>query len=846
MTSYEIRSDGKSSSDGKKSQTSSASSALSQKSAAQMGSERAEYLRKNLLETKEGRFRNESSKAWKRERILRFERMMRNEKIEDDRDETSNASSLVESILSFGRGMKITNSSQQSTPRSSSASASAKSSRSASPRESEMSQSNYVSKISKMIGNFGRYGSSATKNTNDDDDDGDDFEKKREREAKSNAAFNVESPSPRNSSEGRAESPQGLPGIEEDAVYDDKNTSPTNSDSHVSSPMQEASGYRKSSNNSNKSSSKSSSKSPSVVTFGVPQNLSNKEQKKNDKKRDKEFEKYLEGTTKGYIDGKSKDDEYNNDGFFWGDIDGSPYGFVSRKSVHLAVLFLGSFAFGGASYAFFDPRGNSKMFGDTQNESNGDDNAFRAIALFGAVLGAAASGYTSDHFFGRKNTLSISGGIAAAVWAFCFGVADSNGSVVNAPAFVPVAVAFLGGLTCASWFAVAPVLISETLPANDRGRFFVVTVSLAAILGAILSGELFNLIQPNDTANDKFYMVLLVLMFMTISMGSFAMTIESPRWLLSRGRVIDAQHSCSKLSGSNAMDSLDEMEQIRADLDSTSPAGSTSRFTWLDLLTKKKFSTAFFVCLTLIAMQTFGTASFFTFTEDETDASATRRYLYAYFCVLFGVILCAWRIDDTNGFLPFGRKSLVVCSFFILALANSIRFIVAVVDDNDPTSDLNTTVITFCNCFGAFGYGIGACSLPLLFATEWFPQHARQASLASICASSYAMFLLASLMEDPAMYVFGDIVVFLTKSIVSVIGVCCAIFCVYETAQTSLELAHVFYLRGQSHSIVNTDEERAVFMNEQNEKAAYDAIKTHAEQSRTYSGLKVKTSAYAQ
>ena len=145
MTSYEIRSDGKSSSDGKKSQTSSASSALSQKSAAQMGSERAEYLRKNLLETKEGRFRNESSKAWKRERILRFERMMRNEKIEDDRDETSNASSLVESILSFGRGMKMPNSSQQSTPRSSSASASAKSSRSASPRESEMSQSHPLS-----------------------------------------------------------------------------------------------------------------------------------------------------------------------------------------------------------------------------------------------------------------------------------------------------------------------------------------------------------------------------------------------------------------------------------------------------------------------------------------------------------------------------------------------------------------------------------------------------------------------------------------------------------------------------------------------------------------------------
>ena len=54
------------------------------------------------------------------------------------------------------------------------------------------------------------------------------------------------------------------------------------------------------------------------------------------------------------------------------------------------------------SYALFDPRGNAKVFGDIDNEDDGNDNAFRAIALFGGVLGAILSGYLSDHAIGRK------------------------------------------------------------------------------------------------------------------------------------------------------------------------------------------------------------------------------------------------------------------------------------------------------------------------------------------------------------------------------------------------------------------------------------------------------------
>ena len=91
---------------------------------------------------------------------------------------------------------------------------------------------------------------------------------------------------------------------------------------------------------------------------------------------------------------------------------------------------------------------------------------------------------------------------------------------------------------------------------------------------------------------------------MVTCMGTFIAAIESPRWLLSRGRVIDAQHSCAKMNGSNAIDSLHEMQDIKTDLDRTSPEGSTSRFLWFDLISKTKLSLATIVCSCLIVIQT--------------------------------------------------------------------------------------------------------------------------------------------------------------------------------------------------------------------------------------------------
>ena len=443
-----------------------------------------------------------------------------------------------------------------------------------------------------------------------------------------------------------------LAGIEEDAVLrdewcctDDEEEEDENAVEQKEEETKKKSSLRRpsSSKSPRDSEGKTSSSSKSVTFGGLPKTLSEKEQRRNERKREKEMAKYLEEATKALY--RNKEELQNESGesaksfFTFDDIDGSKSSYVgcmSRIKVMVAMISMGSLAFGGVSYSLFDPEGIQRSSGIYVTKTYGDDNAFRAIALFGAVLGALVSGYLSDHAIGRKTVVYLSAGVTATLWSFFFGVSNSNGSLCDAPPFVPVLFACMCGMTCASWYSVAPVLLAETSPSRTRGRAFALYITASSILGAFTFGELLKVIQTDDddgSNNDKFYVVLFVLIFVVVCMGTFIAAIESPG-----GSFREAE---SSTRNTRALKSTTRTPSIRygkcrtsKQTWSASPEGSTSRFRWFDLVSKTKFTAATMVFSSLIVLQTFGTSSFYVFTSDETDEKVNDAYLYAYACML--------------------------------------------------------------------------------------------------------------------------------------------------------------------------------------------------------------------
>lgn len=166
------------------------------------------------------------------------------------------------------------------------------------------------------------------------------------------------------------------------------------------------------------------------------------------------------------------------------------------------------------------------------------------MALWGTVIGALFGGWPTQQI-GRKKTL------------FWIGILYSVSAVGSALAQDPVSFAvfrFLGGLGIGASTIAAPAYISEIAPAKDRGRLvgFYQFMIVFGILIAFLSNYLLEGIGPND-----WRWMMGVEAFPALAYTAMVFFVPmSPRWLVSKSRVDEAESVLQILGSDLSIDDL--------------------------------------------------------------------------------------------------------------------------------------------------------------------------------------------------------------------------------------------------------------------------------------------------
>lgn len=208
------------------------------------------------------------------------------------------------------------------------------------------------------------------------------------------------------------------------------------------------------------------------------------------------------------------------------------------------VSALGSFLFG------FDTAvisGTTKFITDFFHLTDATLGLTVSIALWGTVVGAIAVGKPGD-LLGRKKLLSICGAIYFVSALGC----------AFAPGWYTLLVSrFFGGIAIGAASVMAPMYIAEISPGRLRGRLVAVAQFniVLGILVAFFSNYLLVGIGPDNWRWMFGVMAIPAALFFLL----LFFVPESPRWLVKKSRVVEAQAVLEKVGGGNVQAEISEI-----------------------------------------------------------------------------------------------------------------------------------------------------------------------------------------------------------------------------------------------------------------------------------------------
>lgn len=155
----------------------------------------------------------------------------------------------------------------------------------------------------------------------------------------------------------------------------------------------------------------------------------------------------------------------------------------------------------------------------------------------GMLIGSFIFGMVSDRF-GRKKALIIA--------SCCFSTFSLlNGFAPNLAIFT--AMRFMTGIGLCGIIVVTPTYLVEFLPIKNRGRLYSITLS-CGYLGIPLIAIICNIIIPMGDEHWRYVFILgsagYLIALLAVLIGK-----ESPRWLVSKGRVKEAEEIVGAVIG---------------------------------------------------------------------------------------------------------------------------------------------------------------------------------------------------------------------------------------------------------------------------------------------------------
>jgi Arabinose efflux permease len=161
-----------------------------------------------------------------------------------------------------------------------------------------------------------------------------------------------------------------------------------------------------------------------------------------------------------------------------------------------------------------------------------------SLGFLGMFFGAVFGGWLSD-LIGRKKAIMTCIGIFSLGSVF-------NGLAVN---YLMLLIArFITGFGCVAMVVISMVYIAEMLPSENRGRYQALTIACGTIGVPVIGLFAAWLIPQNPAFNWRIVFFLGGAGLLLIPLGG-AWFKESPRWLVSKGRIQEAEVLFEEITG---------------------------------------------------------------------------------------------------------------------------------------------------------------------------------------------------------------------------------------------------------------------------------------------------------